>query len=131
METTNFVDDTVRLNPKVGEKEKSYVTGLALSRKMGDKTQKILVYGNADYFSNTGLGFRADDGVNNILVINATLDWLTDGYAPVEIVRPVKPDALFDISRENSKWINIFFIGIFPGVLLLFALGLWIMRRGK
>lgn len=131
LETTNFLDDSVRLNSQIGEQEKSYVTALALSRKVGDKMQKIVVYGNADYFSNSGIGYKANDGVNNSVVFEATVDWLTDGYAPVKIIRPTPPDKLIDISRKNSKWVSIFCVGIYPGLLLLLGIGLWFRRRGK
>ena len=131
METTNFVDDTVRLNPRIGEQEKAFVTALGLSRQIGGRTQKILVFGNADYFSNAGIQFRSEAGVNNMDVLNASVDWLTDGYAPVEIVRPFLPDEWIDMSRKNSKWVSVCFVGIYPGLLLLLALGLWIKRRGK
>lgn len=131
LETTNFVDDTVRLNPKMGEQERSYVTALALSRKVGDRVQKIIVFGNADYFSNSGIGYKANEGVNNPNVLEATVDWLTDGYAPVVIERPTPPDERIDISRKNSKWVSIFFMGVYPGLLVLLGIGLWLRRRGK
>ncbi|MEY8593050.1 Gldg family protein [Butyricimonas hominis] len=131
VETTNFADDTVRLNPVAGEVEKAYVTGLGVSRKVDDRVQKIMLFGNADYFSNTGLDFKAEEGVLNLDVMGASVYWLSDGYSPVQIVRPVPPDEYINITRKNSKWISIFFLGIYPGILLLIALGLWLMRRGK
>ena len=130
METTNFVDDTVRLNPKVGEVEKSYITGLSLRRSVGNKEQKIVVYGNADYFSNAGINFKAEE-TSNLEVMQATIHWLTDGYTPVTLSRPPFPDEWIDITRQNSKWVSIAFMGIYPGILLLIALGLWFKRRGK
>ena len=130
METTNFVDDTVRLNPKVGEVEKSYITGLSLRRSVGNKKQKIVVYGNADYFSNAGINFKAEE-TSNLEVMQATIHWLTDGYTPVTLSRPPFPDEWIDITRQNSKWVSIAFMGIYPGILLLIALGLWFKRRGK
>ena len=131
VETTNFMDDTVRLNLAAGEVEKVYVTGLSLYRKVEDREQKIVVYGNADYFSNTGMGFKAAEGVSNLEAMQATVHWLTDGYTPVELVRPPFPDEWIDITRQNSKWVSIAFMGIYPGILLLIALGLWFRRRGK
>ncbi|MFR1239948.1 MAG: hypothetical protein ACLSDJ_01915 [Butyricimonas faecihominis] len=43
LETTDFVDDVVRLNPEVGEQEKQYATVVALSRKQNGKEQKIIL----------------------------------------------------------------------------------------
>ena len=131
VETTNFVDDTVRLNPKVGEVEKSYITGLSLQRVVGNKEQKIVVYGNADYFSNAGISFKSAENVSNLEVMRATVHWLTDGYTPVMLPRPSLPDEWIDITRQNSKWVSVAFMGIYPGILLLIALGVWFRRRGK
>ena len=55
LQTVNFIDDTVRLNPESGEIERSYVTALALSRQVGKKEQKIVVLGDADCLSNIEL----------------------------------------------------------------------------
>ncbi|MEI3423262.1 MAG: hypothetical protein V8R91_20660 [Butyricimonas faecihominis] len=48
LQTVNFIDDKVELNPETGEVERSYVTALALSRQFGEKRQKIVVLGDAD-----------------------------------------------------------------------------------
>lgn len=45
LETINFIDDTVRFNPAVGEIEQLYTTAVALSRPMGDREQKIVILG--------------------------------------------------------------------------------------
>ncbi len=47
-----FLDDTVSLNPLVGEVERSYITALAMSRSMGGKEQRIIILGDADCLSN-------------------------------------------------------------------------------
>ncbi|HAH73600.1 MAG TPA: ABC transporter, partial [Butyricimonas virosa] len=52
LETTNFVDDSVSLNPVIGEVEKSYPTALVLLRTIGSKEQKIVILGDADCISN-------------------------------------------------------------------------------
>lgn len=131
VESTNFVDDTLILNPKAGEVEKSYPVALALSRQAGEKEQKILVYGNADYFSNAGLDFLADRNIVNMNVATASFHWLTDGFTPIEIHRPLLPDEDIRMSRKTAKWSTIFFMGFYPGLLILLALFLSFRRRGK
>ncbi|HEY0176764.1 MAG TPA: DUF4350 domain-containing protein, partial [Pedobacter sp.] len=61
LETTNFVDDSVKLNPAAGEVEKSYPVVLALSRKVKGKEQKIIVSGDADWMSNGELGMNRNE----------------------------------------------------------------------
>src|SRR5690606_17854874 len=56
VETTNFVDDTVRYNPAAGEVKSAYPAMVALSRNVGDKEQRILVTADADWLSNGELG---------------------------------------------------------------------------
>ena len=131
METTNFIDDTVRLNSEIGEVEKSYITGLGISREVNDRTQKLVLFGNADYFSNTGFGFKSNEGARNLDAMTASIYWLSDGYAPVQIVRPTPQDEYINITRKNSKWVSIFFLGVYPGMILFIALGLWFKRRGE
>ena len=58
LETTDFIDDTVCLNPAIGEVEKIYNTVVALSRKVGNKEQKIILTGDADCISNGEFGRR-------------------------------------------------------------------------
>lgn len=55
-ETTNFAEDTVRLNTAAVEIEGSYITALALSREIGGREQKIVVLGDADCIANEDIG---------------------------------------------------------------------------
>ncbi len=58
LQTTDFVDDIARYNPEKGETLGSLTTALALTRKVGEKEQRIMILGDADYFSNEGLSKR-------------------------------------------------------------------------
>lgn len=49
--TRDFVNDTVVLNPAVGEIERMFPTALALSRMVGDREQRIMILGNASCIS--------------------------------------------------------------------------------
>lgn len=131
METENFVEDTLRLNPRIGEKEQAYLTGLALTRPLDDREQKIIILGNADYFSNAGIIFKADENAENAELFLSSFNWLTDGYVPMKADRQVSPDVRIDMSRPVSRWMGFLFMGAYPGILLLLAIGLWIRRKGK
>lgn len=131
METENFVEDTLRLNPRAGEKEQAYLTGLALTRPLDDREQKIIILGNADYFSNAGIIFKADENAENAELFLSSFNWLTDGYVPMKADRQVSPDVRIDMSRPVSRWMGFLFMGAYPGILLLLAIGLWIRRKGK
>ena len=51
LENTEIVDQEVVYNPAAGEVQKSYPLALALSRKMGEREQKIVILGDADCLS--------------------------------------------------------------------------------
>ena len=51
-----FLDDTVSLNPLVGEVERSYITALAMSRSTGGKEQRIIILGDADCNGEISIG---------------------------------------------------------------------------
>lgn len=132
LETTNFVDDTVKLNPKVGEVQKSYATGLALTRKVGEKEQKIIIIGDADCISNGEFGrSRREVQAANYTVITGGFYWLSDGEVPIDVRRPPIPDKEIYIDKDDMQVAKIMFMGVLPGLLLLLSLFIWIRRRGK
>lgn len=132
LETTNFVDDTARLNGKIGEVQKSYATGLALTRKVGEKEQKIVVLGDADCISNGEFGHRRN-GVPaaNYTVITGGFYWLSDGEVPIDVRRPPVPDKDIYLDQDDMQTAKIVFMGVLPGLLLILALFIWVRRRGK
>ncbi|WP_303179967.1 Gldg family protein [uncultured Butyricimonas sp.] len=132
LETKNFVEDTVRLNVKIGEVQKSYATGLALTRKVGEKDQKIIILGDANCISNGEFGHRRN-GVPaaNYTVITGGFYWLSDGEVPVDVRRPPVPDNDIYLDQDDMDTAKIVFMGVLPGLLLLLALFIWIRRRGK
>ena len=93
LETTNFIDDTVRFNPAAGEIEQLYTTAVALARPMGDREQKIVILGDADCISNVEL-FKSREEIEsgNFYIILGSFAWLSDGEAPVDVRRPKSID---------------------------------------
>lgn len=132
LETTNFVDDSVSLNPAIGEVEKSYPTALALSRTIGGKEQKIVILGDADCISNGEVSiYRKTVKASNFAVIAGVFYWLSDGEAPIDIRRPVPPDDTVYLSQRAMNGARIAFMWGYPGVLLLIAVFIWLRRRGR
>lgn len=132
IETDNFIDDSVRLNPQVGEVEQSYVTALALSREISDKTQKIIILGDADCISNGELGqHRKNVDAANFSMISGIFHWLSDGEMPIDIRRPIPSDNQIFLSERGMSIIRSLLIGVLPGCLLVAALLIRIRRRGR
>ncbi|MCX2482793.1 Gldg family protein [Pedobacter sp. MR2016-24] len=132
VETTNFVDDSVKLNPAAGEVEKSYPTVLALSRKVKGKEQKIIVTGDADWMSNAELGMNRN-GVqaSNFSLVAGTFFWLSDGEVPIDMRRDPAPDTSISIGEKGWVFFGIFFKWGMPALLIAISLIIWIRRRGR
>ncbi len=131
LETTNFIDEKVELNPKKGEVEKSAPIALALSRKVADKEQRIIVLGDSDFISNGELS-RSRSNINsaNFSFIPAMFQWLSYDEYPVNTNRVRPPDNEIFFNRSNMIYVNIFYKGILPLLLGLFG-GILLLRRQR
>ena len=132
LETTNFVDDTARLDSKAGEVQGRYTTGLALSRKVGEKEQRIMILGDADCIS-TGELSRGRKGIkaSNFTITTAGFFWLSDNEVPIDVRRPNGPDNELWISATGVSVWNVIFMYVFPVVLAIVAFVIWFRRRGR
>ncbi|QEC40635.1 Gldg family protein [Pseudobacter ginsenosidimutans] len=130
-ETTDFVDDSAVFNPAV-EKMEPIPTVAALSRTINGKEQKILVTGDADWLSNGELGMsRKDLPAGNFYLINGGFSWLSDGEVPIDMRRPPMPDKALKVGESGWKLSDIFLKWVFPAVLAVCGLLIWIRRRGR
>ena len=132
LETINFIDDTVRFNPAVGEIEQLYTTAVALSRPMGDREQKIVILGDADCISNVEL-FKSREEVEsgNFYIILGSFSWLSDGEAPVDVRRPKSIDNRLFLGKTGVKVTDMLFKWFIPIALLIGAIFVSIRRRGR
>ena len=132
VETTDFIDDTIRLNPAVGEVQQPYNTVVALSRQVGAKEQRIILTGDADCISNGELrrgmipGYM---GLSNYVLIMGGFHWLSNEEMPIDIRRPALPDnKLYLSSATPIKWS---FKIILPIVLAILGTVIWLRRRSR
>ena len=132
METTDFVDDTVRLNPSAGEVEKIYATALALTRQVGGKEQKIMIFGDADCISNGELGrYRKNVPADNFSLITGSFFWMSDGEVPIDIRRPEAPDNAVKVTTAGFRKIKTIALFVFPALIALGAGIILLRRRGR
>ena len=131
-ETIDFVNDSVVCNPAAGEVERCFPTGLALTRKVGDKEQRILVLSDATAISNGELsGRRRIYNVLNYTLITGGFSWFSYGEAPIDIRRPLPTDLYSALTRDDMVYVKALTFGILPGLMLLLALILGIRRQRK
>lgn len=131
LETTDFVDDTVRLNPAIGEVEKSYPTIVALSRKEGNREQKILLTGDADCISNSEFNRRVNVRTSNYTLITGSFFWLSDNEVPIDVRRPEFPDNGIYIGSVGEKVIKGIYMVIIPLLFMGLGIFIWIRRKGR
>lgn len=133
VETTNFIDDTVTVNPAVGEKiEVAIPVVLALNRTVGDKEQKIIIMGDADCISNGEMG-RSRKGIksSNFNFIMGVFHWMSDGEVPIDIRRPIPIDKNISIGLTGMRVTKWSLVGLFPFAMFLYYIVMWIRRRGR
>ena len=98
-------------------------TLISLSRKIGNKEQRIVVAGDADFISSAkSMQSYIWNDLNN---------WIDQNNFPVLIpFTPVK-DVLFRIDNKTAKAQRLIYVWIVPGALLLFGTILLIRRKRK
>ena len=57
--------------------------------------------------------------------------WMSDGEVPVDIRRPAFQDNVLNLTYDGMKWVSASFQWVFPGILLLLALFIWIRRKSR
>lgn len=104
LQTTDFVEDTAQLNPELGEIERSYVTSVALSRKVGEKEQRIIIISDADCISNTEIEMmRRGINARNYSFVRGAFSWLSYEEAPIDVRRLIPPDNKVYIEKRGMK----------------------------
>ena len=110
---------------RVGENVMAY----ALERRVGDENQRIVVFGDADVFSNANA--ERIQPLNNRATAFDTFHWLTDGEYPVQRTRRAAVDRSIRVGGQTMTAIRWLLIGILPLAILLAGAGLLLFRRRR
>lgn len=132
LETTDFIDGEVVMNPALGEKEESLPMGIALTRDVAGKEQKILVLGDSDCISNGEISRgRANIPAANFNMLTSTFYWLSDSEVPIDVRRPATTDTRLLTNTHAFKTSKFWIIGVFPALLLATGIVILLRRRGR
>ena len=132
LKTTDFVDEIAMYEPEEGELGGPVTTALALTRKVGDKEQRILILGDADCFSNGEITMqRKGIESGNADFVGGMFFWLTDEYSPIDVRRPHRPDDNVFLKKDDLGIYKIFYRFIVPLLLAGALLMIWLRRRGR
>lgn len=132
VETINFIDEQPTLSADKGEIQKSYVTTLALSRKVKEKEQKIIISGDADCFSNGELSTNHTGlSASNYSVLMGGFYWMSDNEVPIDVRRKAAPDDEIYLNETQIGTWKLLLTWILPGILLIISITIWLRRRGR
>ncbi len=132
LQTIDFVNDSASVDVASGEKVDSFVTAYAVSRKVGDKEQRIMIMGDADCISNGGMNPPIRRyGASNFSFIPGMFHWLSYGTVPVDVSRPRSSDNDTSLTKVRVKVMKYALMWVIPGILLIGSTILLIRRKRK
>lgn len=117
----------VQPEPRLPGSPESFSTSMKLTRRTGDKEQRILVFGDADFAGN----MRINTHPNNGSFLIPCYSWITRNLFPVYTPRPMAKDDLLTIGSGGAQMQKIVFVWVLPSVLLLAGTILLIRRKRK
>jgi len=121
--TTPKLAREVSYNPKT-DSMGPLSLGVAASKKVGDKTARLVSYGNSSFASNEA--FRQSS--NGDLFLNS-VDWLTADQNLISIRPKSTTNRSVNLTESDQKalsWADIFAL---PGAVLIVGIALWWKRR--
>ena len=132
LQTTDFVDDVPQADSLSGERVGAYPTVLALTRRVGDKEQRIVVSGDADCVSDFELS-KVRNGIqsSNFTLLTGTFKWLSYDEYPLDTTRPDPTDNKIYLGRDARRWIKYGFAGLMPLVFAVCGVAIRVRRQRR
>ena len=125
---TDFIDEVPRYNPDQGDVPGPLITGLALTRDINKKKQKIAIFGDADWLSNGML--QSLQSMNNRLVPGLFF-WLSDKKVPIDVRRPEPVDNKISVKKADSRFLNYLYKFTIPSILIAAFVIIWLRRKRR
>ncbi len=110
-------------SPQEGDMSGSFATAVALTRKISNKEQRIVVCGDADFMSTIRNG--------GDFMGRAIYSWLDYNEFPIYTPRPRAKDAKLTITLTGADALRITYVWILPALTLLLGGVLLIRRKRK
>lgn len=132
LETKDFIDDVPVVNKKIGEVEKSHVMSAVLTRNINNRQQRIIVFGDADWMSNSEMEKRRKGiKASNFTFYTGVFNYLSDGKMPVDVRRPAKTDTKLYFKMNQFDIWKIIFLWLIPIGIIVSYLMIWLNRFKK
>jgi ABC-2 type transport system permease protein len=117
---------SVTYEPQQGDEKGSKPLMLTLTRKVGNKQQKILISGDADFMSDNIMA-----QAYNFPFINGIFRWFSDGAFPVTVKRPAPTDNAILANRKQLsvyRWVTLWGL---PALIIACGAALLLIRKRK
>ncbi len=125
---TDFIDGKFEYNPKLSEVKKNHSTLVHLSRKIGNKEQRIVVIGDSDCIANEELGTtRIGLDVSNYSVVKSSFRWFSGDEFPIVEERKQPNDDKIKLPDGSGIWVKIIINILLP--LSIFISGILIILK--
>ena len=105
---------------------KEYYTAVALSRKLGEREQRVVIMGDSDCISN-GDSQRC----GGVTLLHGTYHYLSYNEMPVDTRRSMTTDTVVHINKTSFKVLRTGLMILYPLFFLGMGLFFWIRRRGR
>ncbi len=130
-QTTDFTNTKASFDSAT-EKKGAKSVAINMTREMGDRTQKILLIGDSDCFSNGEL-MRQRYGVMsaNFQFLYHIYKWMCDGKYPIETPRAASKDNSVKADVESLPYIKWGFAAILPFIMLIAAILIFVRRKSR
>ena len=130
-ETVDFANTVAEFDP-AKEKKGAKSIAIHMTREFGDRTQKILLLGDSDCFSNGEL-MRQRFGVQsaNFPFAYQTFKWLCDDKYPIDTPRAHSRDNSVRVGFKAMPYVKWAFLGVLPLLMLLASILIIIRRKSR
>ena len=130
--TMDFENDTLIYEPEKGEQKGIFITAMALYRTIGQKEQRIVVFGDSDWASNVEMmnGRQGIYSMNNSL-IRGLFRWMSYDTLPVSINIPNPIDNHLSVGEKGMEIWSIVFMGLLPLSLVVGGVVIQVRRRSR
>ena len=126
LESLNYEDEPLIYNPAAGEVAKEYYPAVALSRKLGEREQRVVIMGDADCISNGDI-----QRTGGVVLLLGAYHYLSNNEMPVDTRRSMTTDTVVYINKTSFKVLKTGLMFIYPLLFLGMGLFFWIRRRGR
>jgi ABC-2 type transport system permease protein len=120
----NF-NGTISFAPQDGDVKGPITTAISLTRKVGEKEQRVVVTGDADFMRNYS------SSQTNFLLSTALFRWLSYNAFPIDSYRPARNDTRLTVTSNQIGVEKTILLWGLPAALVAFASILLIRRKRK